>query len=580
MMKKILFPVLTLLSLNLQVHAQSDTDVSCSAEYDWKVNDSIMMFAPGMAVNFSDRSEGEVVNWLWDFGDGSFSEMQNPMHIFTFLAGTGMTPDPNGVFIPKVCLTITTLDSCFSTVCKTLEVTSDTIIYPDPECYLYFYPYRNDTLMTIPEVIPYSFSVTAPKNTSEYFWDFGDGTTSDEANPVHGFDFLGGVFNVCLQIVTEDGCINSYCAPVYINQHDTIIQPDCQAYYTYTVMESYPEQFAFQDLSMGSNPIAWSWDFGDGTYSNEQNPVHAFWTINDSLIAQGYLGPPIADRYMVCLTVLTDDNCKSTYCDVVYMSGNTDTIYPQPCPYFISLTTSNILGGNFCNGTASASLVDAGGTPLEAGMIYWSNGESGPTAGNLCVNIPYYVSMTGPEGCQVVGSFAIIDYTQPMEPFGYWTIYGYGSSYDLNYTAPDSGYVCNWQFSDGTILTGYNVSYTMGNEPGSVTLNVLDRSGEVVYTSVIALNQATNVKESKAPSMKIYPNPAVDVIHLLPGESLQGSVQVEIYNSIGQKLISERFDDASSSSEIEVSVSTLEQGIYFIRILGAGRDPVTLSFVK
>ncbi len=192
--------------------------------------------------------------------------------------------------------------------------------------------------------------------------------------------------------------------------------------------------------------------------------------------------------------------------------------------------------------------MNAEGTPLETEEIYWSTGESGPTAGKLCVNIPYYVSMTGPEGCQVVGSFAIIDYTQPMEPFGYWTIYGYGSSYDLNYAAPDSAYVCTWQFSDGTILTGYNVKYSMGNDtPGSVTLNVLDGSGNVVYTSLIALNQATSVKESKAPSVKIYPNPAVDEIHLMLGKSFQGSVQVEIYNSIGQKLISERFDDASSA---------------------------------
>jgi hypothetical protein len=266
---------------------------------------------------------------------------------------------------------------------------------------------------------------------------------------------------------------------------------------------------------------------------------------------------------------------------MVYMAGVPDTIYPQPCPYFISLTTSNILGGNFCNGTASASLVNAEGITLETEETYWSNGEIGPEAGNLCVNIPYYVSMTGPEGCQVVGSFAIIDYTQPMAPFGYWTIYGYGSSYDLNYAAPDSGYVCTWQFSDGTILTGNNVRYSIGDyPPGSVTLNVLDGLENVVYTSEIALNQATTVKEDKTPSVKLYPNPAVDEIHLVLGESLNGRVEVEIYNSIGQKLISNRFANASSALEIQVSVSTLEQGIYFTRIIGAGSEPVTLRFVK
>ena len=116
--------------------------------------------------------------------------------------------------------------------------------------------------------------------------------------------------------------------------------------------------------------------------------------------------------------------------------------------------------------------------------------------------------------------------------------------------------------------------------PGSVTLNVLDSLDNVVYTSEIALNQATIVKEYGAPSVKLFPNPAVDEIHLVLGESLQGSVEVEIYNSIGQKLISKRFADASSALEIQVSVSTLEQGIYFTRIIGAGSEPVTLRFVK
>jgi PKD repeat protein len=580
-MKKIYFAVLALLFFSMHVIPQTDTSATCQSEFEWKVNDMILMFAPGMAVNFYDRSEGEVVEWLWDFGDGNFSQEQNPLHIFTFLYGNTTGVNDSGVFIPRVCLSITTKDGCSSTICKTLEMSSDTIIYPDPGCYVYFYPYINDSIVSIPEVIPYSFRVSAPENTVSYLWDFGDGTTSDEANPVHGFDFLGSVFNVCLMITTEDSCVNSYCAPVYIGYNDSTIMPGCQALYTYYVMESYPEQYAFQDLSMGTNPTGWFWDFGDGTFSNEQNPVHVFWERHDSLEARGYLGPPIRDRYKVCLTIVNDDNCKSTYCDFVYLGGIIDTIFPQPCPYFISLTTTNILGGNFCNGTARASLVDAEGNPAEADDFYWSTGETGPTASNLCVNVPYYVSITGMDGCQLVGSFAIIDYTKPMEPFGYWTIYGFDSSYDLNYTAPDSGYVCIWQFSDGTILTGESVKYpNAGNTSESVTLTVLDPSGNLVYSEEIALNQATRVKEPMVPSLKLYPNPAVDDIHIQLGESIYSNVQVDIYNSLGQKLISKEFTEASASSEISLSVMTLKHGVYYARVLGIGSSPVTLSFIK
>jgi len=36
-----------------------------------------------LPVQFSDRSSGEITGWLWNFGDGSFSSAQNPLHSYT-----------------------------------------------------------------------------------------------------------------------------------------------------------------------------------------------------------------------------------------------------------------------------------------------------------------------------------------------------------------------------------------------------------------------------------------------------------------------------------------------------------------
>jgi len=578
-MKATFFTLIALLTFSIPAIPQTDPASGCKADYNWKVNYEIMMFAPGMAVNFYDQSYSDVETWLWDFGDGTVSEEQNPMHIFTFLYGTPSGTNANGVFVPKVCLTIKTKDGCISTVCKALENYSDTVIYPDSSCFAYFYPYRNDTMITIPEVIPYSFKVSVPENTLSYHWDFGDGNFSEEANPVHAYNFMGGMYNVCLSITTSDGCESSYCSPVYVGYKDTLIDPACQTQYTYYVMESYPEQYSFQDISMG-NVSLWYWDFGDGTFSNEQNPFHTFMKRNDSLDASGYLGPPIANYYKVCLTTVSDDNCKSVYCDYVYMGGVIDTFYNDPCKNFISITTSNTLGGNYCNGTASASLVDAAGNSIEVVDYYWSTGETGPSATGLCVNSPYYVSITGIDGCQLVGSFAIIDYNQNIDPFGYWKIYGNGSYYDLNYAVPDSNYTCNWVFSDGTTMTGENVKYGFeGNTEKYVTLNVLDQSGNLVYTEQIALNQSTAVKDSKVLVVNLFPNPVSDELHFQFSGKANKNLIVEIYNSLGQKRLSQTFDDISSS-EIVLNVKSLESGIYYARVLGTGTSPVSLSFVK
>lgn len=577
-MKKVVYTLIVMLMLSIPAFSQKDSIQGCNADYAWKVNDMIMMFAPGMAVNFYDQSYGPVESWLWDFGDGTFSEEPNPMHIFTFLYGSGS--DASGMFLPKVCLTIKTVDGCTSTICKTLETVKDTVIYPE-ECFAYFYPYRNDTLVTIPEVVPYSFKVSVPENTVSYHWDFGDGTTSDESNPIHSYDFMGGMFTVCLDIVTEDGCSNTFCTPVYVGYQDTLINPDCQAAFTYNVMESSPEQYAFVDLSVGNNTF-WYWDFGDGTFSNEQNPVHVFnpWR-NDSLNMPDYTYSPMAQYYKVCLTTLSDDNCKSMYCDYIYTGGIIDTIYPEPCPYFISITTSNTLGGNYCNGTASASLVDAAGNSIEVLDYYWSTGESGASASGLCVNSPYYVSITGVDGCQVVGSFAIIDYNQYIDPMGYWKIYGNGTSYDLNYAVPDSSYICNWVFSDGTVLTGENVNYDFdGMDEKSVTLNVLDKEGNLVYSEQITLNQATAIKNPETIEANVFPNPVANDLHIRLNKNYDGAFVVEVFNSVGQKQLSKAFENESSSNEINIPVSNLNKGIYYARVTGEGYAPITVKFIK
>ncbi|OFX39110.1 MAG: hypothetical protein A2X08_17865 [Bacteroidetes bacterium GWA2_32_17] len=51
-----------------------------------------------------------VVSWYWDFGDSTFSNLQNPKHQYL----------QNGTYI--VCLTIYTYDSCENTFCDTIKV--------------------------------------------------------------------------------------------------------------------------------------------------------------------------------------------------------------------------------------------------------------------------------------------------------------------------------------------------------------------------------------------------------------------------------------------------------------------------
>ena len=91
-------------------------------------------FAPsgGGSFQFNDLSTtmtGVIVTWLWDFGDSTFDNTQNPTHTY---------PD-TGNYI--VCLTITSDAGCSSTICqplsftvgqKEIAVSNEVKIYPIP----------------------------------------------------------------------------------------------------------------------------------------------------------------------------------------------------------------------------------------------------------------------------------------------------------------------------------------------------------------------------------------------------------------------------------------------------------------
>lgn len=51
----------------------------------------------------------------------------------------------------------------------------------------------------------------------EYRWDFGDGSTSTEANPIHTYTNYG-TYNVCLKIKDSNGCCAEICKEIIISQ--------------------------------------------------------------------------------------------------------------------------------------------------------------------------------------------------------------------------------------------------------------------------------------------------------------------------------------------------------------------------
>ncbi|MBN1431316.1 MAG: PKD domain-containing protein [Methanomicrobiaceae archaeon] len=142
-----------------------------------------------LGVKFTDQSTvsyGNITAWSWNFGDGNTSTLQNPENVFP----------KTGNY--TVSLTVTAHSSPnfkYNTITETgyIQVTSGLTAS------------FTGNVTTGDNPLSVKFTSTTPSDLTidSYHWDFGDGSTSDDANPVHTYNFLGE-YDVTL-IVTDNG---------------------------------------------------------------------------------------------------------------------------------------------------------------------------------------------------------------------------------------------------------------------------------------------------------------------------------------------------------------------------------------
>ncbi|MBN2521847.1 MAG: PKD domain-containing protein [Bacteroidales bacterium] len=253
---------------------------------------------------FYDRSEGKVIGWHWQFKNEVIDGIEDPVYEF---------PAPGNY---DVCLTIITSDSCQSAYCETVYV-GDTV-----DCRALFRYYCPVDTGTFEDDFPGStllhFIDMSEGNITQWHWDFGDSAISEEQHPFHEFP-EPGTYEVCLTIFSPDGCEDTYCEMVTVGYPQT-----CNAYFEYCNYSSvngngytndslYSNEIyavGFKNLST-PEPFSSAWEFGDGSFSGEKNPVHIF-------TEPGY--------YNVCLTIYTPTGCQDTYCVTVNVGNASCTV--------------------------------------------------------------------------------------------------------------------------------------------------------------------------------------------------------------------------------------------------------------
>ena len=195
-------------------------------------------------INFQNQSTGSgTLSYLWLFGDGSTSNLNNPQHTYTSA----------GNYTVK--LIVTNLTGCTDTATHTNSIIIGTVSAD------FTYP------LNICAGNPVTFLNASTPTPQSATWDFGDGTTSNVLNPLKVYS-TAGTYTVVLNC-NFGGCQAS--------QSKTItVVPKSSASFSAspTASCSAPLNVNFSNTSSGS--VSSEWIFGDGTTSNAINPSHTY----------------------------------------------------------------------------------------------------------------------------------------------------------------------------------------------------------------------------------------------------------------------------------------------------------------
>lgn len=227
----------------------------------------------GLTIDFGNNSTN-ASSYFWDFGDPQLS------------TDTSSVASPTHTFTGPGAYTITLIanpgEACTNTITQDIEINFSIQV----------------DISALPSVcftdnsVDFDGTMSGPVG-ADYVWDFGPNAsiTTSQDEDVNGVEFsttgnveitLTGTFEECEETAVHDLYI--YAPPTI----DFAIAPGLQCA---------PFNAQFIDLSTSETQIYYSWDFGDGNTSIEQNPTNLYENVGN---------------YPVTLTIMTDAGCIDT----------------------------------------------------------------------------------------------------------------------------------------------------------------------------------------------------------------------------------------------------------------------------
>lgn len=477
------------------------------------------------------------------------------------------------------------------------------------ECELFvdFYSMGNGT----PTVQFYEYSFSLGEITS-FSWDFGDGNTSNEEDPLHTYE-NAGIYEVCISIEAGPDCETSYCKSV--NTNDNLY--DCNSISDGSFTGSVGQGFAGAINFMPNCCETWGedcqdvYDFFSG---NRDSNYKIDQRDNEGVLIRRLLNEPeFFARYLDFFCSISEQHFDTEkYFSIMDQNKLLieDAVQTDP----------NLLA------TYEDFILDIGDEGLK--MLLAARKDS--LTLELATLSSCVLSPTISEGDLVINEFVASNDSTSMisdaagEYDDWIEIYNNSTStidFSDAYLSDDPDNLLKWKFPSGTTLIkdGYKIIWADKNEdqPGLHCNFRLNKAGDQIYLSnsdgsnidnVEFEEQTANIAFARNPNgigdfvsqaptfkanndtgeptgtvdlfhnaqIKIYPNPAYDYVEFSVENTKNESYQFNISSISGQLLSTIR----SNNSNANIDISNLRSGFYFVSVTDSKGNMATSKFIK
>ncbi|MEO8947787.1 PKD domain-containing protein [Mucilaginibacter sp.] len=470
----------------------------------------------GQNVTFTNNStatDGTIVSWAWDYGDGTNATLTNGQPFTHVYANAG---NYNATLI------VTTDKGCSSTV-FTQAITVNPVPLVD---------------FTLPDVcLDDAFALftnkttIADNSTLTYSWDFGDAArataanpnTSTSVNPQHKY-LAAGNYTVTLTVTSASGCVTTKSQPFTVNGSI----PKAEFSYPANICSSDDVVFTNQSTVTFGNftKIVWYYDFNGNpgiseTFTSANMPADGKFMHN-----YGLFSTPLQKNYQVKMVVYSGETCVNEVSHTITVNANpVITLNPassialcqSDSPLQIAENTNGFVGTGVFTGTGVST----------TGLF--DPAKSGP--GTFTINYLFTSSSTG---CTYATSLQITVNPTPVITLAADAQLLQGGQITLNATATVSSGTLTYKWSPSTGLSRDDILNPIASPTDDITYTLLVTSDK--FCSAAAKIAITVLKDPVVNNTFTPNGDGINDTWTIKYLDQYPKATVEIFNRLGAKV--------------------------------------------